>query len=73
MKVILIAGMLLLSTTAGWAQQQSVGSPAEQALSSKLLQEINSSLQCGAELIRLREENGKLKEEIAKAKSTEKK
>jgi hypothetical protein len=62
-----ISILLLILGLVGFAlaQQQS---PIEQALSQKIMQEINNGLACNTDLIKVKEELLKAKEELAQLK-----
>jgi hypothetical protein len=68
----LIIGLSLLATTAALAQQQT---PNEQALGTKLMQEIQGGLNCSASLITLQAELAKAQARVKEleAKAEEKK
>lgn len=71
MKQILLAAFLLLATPA-LAQQPPPPTPEVQALQGKLMQEINSNLQCTTAAITLQAENAKLKAELDALKEPKK-
>lgn len=64
--VILVAAACLAISTAASAQQRSAN---EQAMGSKLMQEIQAGLSCSAGLIEMRAELGNAQGEIARAKA----
>lgn len=60
----LFALAVFLSPFAAYAQAQQPQSPREQAVTAKLIQEINNNLQCASDVVTLQQQIAKLQEEL---------
>jgi len=67
MKRLLTAATLLIATLAAVVAQPAQQSPGEQVLSARLLQEINTSLQCGTALLSLQQQVADLQKKLKEA------
>lgn len=63
----LFALAVFLSPFAAYAQAQQPQSPREQAVTAKLIQEINNNLQCASDVVTLQQQIAKLQEELKTA------
>lgn len=63
----LFALAVFLSPFAAYAQAQQSQSPREQAVTAKLIQEINNNLQCASDVVTLQQQIAKLQEELKTA------
>ena len=68
-KFIIGASILLVLAATAAAQQPSQQSPLEQALSKKLMDEINSNLQCGVSAVNAAKQIADLQKQVDDLKS----